>query len=63
MTLVGRINFADAIELGKRGWVKERTCKDVLDKFGGKVGKCSECGQFFAKKANYCPSCGAKVIK
>lgn len=44
----------------------ERTCTKVPGKmvYGERRSKCSECSQSLGdKRWNYCPNCGAKVIK
>ena len=47
-----------AIEVWNRR--EERTCEVVKDVFDW---KCSECGKVITEQVNYCPSCGARVVK
>lgn len=44
----------------KRGWVKERTCKNISTT----IFRCSECSaaDFDFDKPSYCHGCGAKVV-
>lgn len=46
--------------LNNHGWFKERTCK--LDFNNSYYGIC-ECGYGVYFDMNYCPKCGAKVVK
>ena len=45
------------------GFVMKRTCRNLSGDFA--VFSCSECGYFErdCACANYCPNCGARVIK
>lgn len=74
MTLIGRINFADAIELGRRGWEHRRVCNmepsdyypcadDDCMRLSMRMWTCSECeADHVGIKPKYCPNCGAKVL-
>lgn len=52
--------------MAKRGWVRERTCYHTVNDRGEAC--CSACGHsdewwLFPADLNYCPNCGAKVVK
>lgn len=56
----------DWLDISTDGWgvvryVPERTCRKVA--IDGVFLKCSECGQMMGDAANYCKTCGARVMK
>ena len=62
--LISYLNEKRAIEAWNTRY--ERTCTKVPGKmvYGERRPKCSECGQSMGdKRWNYCPNCGAKVVK
>ena len=41
----------------------ERTCMFLKNKYPRSDYRCSECGERIIMRSNYCPGCGARVVK
>lgn len=57
-----QIEPADVVEVKRGQWIPQEYMSEI-DSFTYTEYKCSNCGEISKKKSNYCPNCGASMMK